>query len=84
MFHVWIVDNDECDHRFCNRHRAWAQTWVVTSMHFEIDRHTVLGHRPLRLADRRRRLHEQKRCGGYLVPELLRVIDVVASDADDF
>jgi hypothetical protein len=39
-----VIRQDERDHRFCDRYRAWAETWVVTPMHFKINRHTVLGH----------------------------------------
>ena len=42
-----VIREDECHHRFCDRHGTRAKTRVMTSMHFEVNRYTVLSHRTL-------------------------------------
>ena len=39
-----VIHQDERHHRFCDRHGARAQTGIMTTMDFEVNRYTVLGH----------------------------------------
>ena len=35
-----VIRQNERNHGFCDRHRAGAETGVVSAVHFQVDRHT--------------------------------------------